>query len=79
MSESASPVRLPTSLRKLIYDEVDATTTYLGFAAPGALTSASVWLIQRLTFTGPDILMEFADGNAEFDNVWDNRASLSYS
>jgi hypothetical protein len=79
MSESASPVRLPTSLRKLIYDEVDATTTYLGFAPPGAATNQDVWMIQRLTFNGPDITVEFADGNAEFDNVWNNRASLNYS
>lgn len=79
MGESAAPVRLPTTFRKLLYDEVDATTTYIGFAAPGTATSAAGWMIERLTFTGPDIAIDFADGNAEFDNVWDNRASLSYS
>jgi hypothetical protein len=63
----------------MLYDEVDATTTYIGFAPPGGATSAAVWMIERLTFSGSDITIEFADGNAEFDNVWNDRASLSYS
>jgi hypothetical protein len=25
-----------------------------------------------------DVIIEYADGNANFDNVWDNRTSLSY-
>jgi hypothetical protein len=79
MAESASPVRHPTTLRKMIYDEVDATTTYIGFAPAGAALSAAVWLIQRLTTSGPDTTLEFADGNAEFDNIWNDRAGLSYS
>jgi ABC-type taurine transport system substrate-binding protein len=56
------------------------TLAYLGQANPGSATSASVWRIQKLTFgSGGDVSTAFADGNANFDNRWDDRASLSYS
>lgn len=61
------------------YDEVDETTAYKGEAAPGTVTSDATWRIARYTFTGPDVTVEFADGDKNFDNIWDNRASLSYS
>ena len=54
-----------------------ATYTYVGEAVPGTLTSAGSWRIKRLTNASGALL--WADGNASFDNVWDNRASLSYS
>lgn len=60
-------------------DEASATITYVGKAATGSATSAAVWQIQRLTDTGSGLTVEWADGNDSFDNVWDNRASLSYS
>ncbi len=64
------------------YDQ-DATTptfAYLGKAQVGAVTSAAVWQIQKLTFGADgDVAITWADGDAAFDNVWDNRASLSYS
>lgn len=53
---------------------------YLGHAVPGTATSAATWRIQKLTFgAGGDVSTQWADGNSNFDNVWDNRASLSYS
>ena len=56
------------------------TTAYLGQAAPGTATSAASWRIQKLVFGGDgDVTTTWADGNAYFDNVWDDRASLSYS
>lgn len=63
----------------LEYDYVSATTSYRGEALPGSATSAAVWRIQLITITGDDVAITWADGNASFDNVWDNRASLSYS
>lgn len=62
------------------YDVVSATISYVGYAAPGTATSAAAWQIKRLT-TAADggIDVEVADGNLNFDNVWDNRASLTYS
>lgn len=78
--ESHTPVRLPGDLKSLRLDVVDATTTYAGKAAAGSATSAGVWQVFRMTNgAGGDLTIEWADGDCEFDNVWDNRASLSYS
>lgn len=60
-------------------DEVSASVTYVGIAAPGTATSAASWQIKKIITTGADIEIVFADGNSNFDNVWDNRAGLSYS
>jgi hypothetical protein len=62
------------------YDQVNDTLAYLGDAVVGSSMSSSVWRIQKLDFgaTG-SVTITFADGNTNFDNVWNNRASLSYS
>ena len=52
---------------------------YLGEAAVGADTSAAVWRIKRITEVADDLTIEFADGDAQLDNVWDNRTLLNYS
>ena len=59
-------------------DSVGATT-YIGEAVPGTITSAALWRIKRMVETGPDLVITWADGNENFDNVWDSRAGLSYS
>ncbi len=62
------------------YDSVDSTTAYLGEATAGTGAGTASWRIQKLVF-GVDgaVTTTFADGNTSFDNVWTNRASLSYS
>lgn len=70
---------LPTLYSKR-YDQVSDVLAYLGDASVGSATSGSVWRIQKLVFTtAGSVTITFADGNTNFDNVWDNRASLSYS
>lgn len=71
---------LPTSSAALALrmDEATATTTYVGEASPATLTSAALWRIKRISTTS-GVVITWADGNNNFDNVWDNRASLSYS
>ena len=59
----------------------DLTSTagyiYTGKAAPGSLTSAAVWKICKIdTTTGATT---WADGNNNYDNVYDDRTSLTYS
>lgn len=64
------------------YDQDAATPTfaYLGKAPVGTATSAAAWQVQKLVFgVDGDVEVTWADGNAAFDNVWDDRASLSYS
>lgn len=65
-------------LLTLLLDEASATVSYIGEAAPASSTSASVWRIRKLDTTSGVALL-YADGNTQFDNVWDNRASLTYT
>jgi hypothetical protein len=60
-------------------DDAGSGVTYQGWAVPGPTTSSAGWRIKRITQTGDDYAIVFADGNANFDNIWDNRAGLSYS
>lgn len=72
-------VSITENVRTKRYDQVSDTTAYLGEAAVGSATSASAWRISKFTFSAEgDVIIEYADGNANFDNVWDNRTSLSY-
>jgi len=63
---------------------VDSTTTtdmtYIGKALLTTLKSASSWQIMRIDDSGTvTIINQFAGGSADFVNVWDNRASFTYS
>ncbi len=63
----------------LVMDEASSTVTYVGLAVEGTATSAASWKIKKITISGTVTSITWADGNNSFDNVWDNRASLSYS
>ena len=59
-------------------DEASATVTYIGSADPGSATSGALWQVKKIDSNNPTSIT-FADGNALFDNIWDDRASLTYS
>lgn len=56
---------------------------YLGWADPGSSISDAVWRIQKLIYgdgnTKPPTAVIWADGDQNFDNIWDNRTSIEYS
>ncbi len=59
----------------------EVTTLYIGRAEPGALLSAAVWSISRSVIASGadnDTSQRWADGDSNFDNVWDDRLILSY-
>lgn len=62
-----------------IIDEASSTVTYVGKAAAGSSTASAVWQIQKISISGSVTTISWADGDGNFDNVWNNRASLSYS
>ena len=70
------PVQEPD--RALRFDDSANPILYLGAAEPGSATASAVWRIQRFDVTS-GVTSTFADGNDNFDNVWNNRAALSYS
>lgn len=64
----------------VLLDAVSDTVTYVGKASPGTSVAAASWQVFRMTTTlEGDLSLEYADGNAAYDNVWDNRASLTYT
>ena len=70
---------LPTEY-KTIVDEASDTVTYVGKAVAGSSTSQAVWNISKFTVSGNTITTKTsADGDFNYDNIWDNRASLNYS
>lgn len=69
------PVYIPPTLT----ERLDVTEEYIyeGQAIAGGSDSSQAWRISRFDLATYDTL--WADGNTEYDNVWDNRATLSYS
>ena len=59
-------------------DSGDPDIEYFGYAVPGTATSAAAWRIFRIDDSA-GIVKQFADSNANYDNIWDNRESLSYA
>jgi hypothetical protein len=76
---TAVPVADQPALVVELIDQASGTITYFGQAAPGTATSAASWRIQRMSVSGTVTTFQYADGNLNFDNVWDNRAALTYS
>jgi hypothetical protein len=59
-------------------DDVGGTVLYIGQALPESATSAAVWRIKKVTFTGSDVSVQWA-GDGEFSLVWDDRLTYTYT
>lgn len=64
---------------QIIVDEQDTDNVYLGESVPNAASSQALWRIRKIMSTGGLVYIQMADGNDNFDNIWDNRTSLTYS
>ena len=61
------------------FDQVGGVS-YLGEAPAGSATSDPVWRLRRyLALAGGETVVQFADGNRDFNNVWDDRLRLGFS
>lgn len=56
-----------------------AGTDYFGYAQLGTSNASPLWRIKKVVTSGTVTEVTYADGNKLFDNVWNDRASLSYS
>lgn len=65
------------NIRKEV-DTTDGSVIYTAWAKRGSTTSEAVWRIKRTTISGSSIKDEWADSNLNFDNVFDDRGSLTY-
>lgn len=65
---------------RLDQDASPPTFSYFGIAAVGSAEASAVWRIKKMVFgLDGDVTVTWADGDDNFDNVWTNRAALSYS
>lgn len=71
----AAVTSLPTYATRV--DEVSSSISYVGKAATGADTSLPLWQIQKID-TSSGLVLTWADGDSKFDNVWDDRAGLTF-
>ena len=74
MTKLAIPIR-----RQVKFDGDSTTIQYIGESSFGTATSSPTWRIFRLSYIGSSFTLDYADGNDNFDNIWDDRASLFYS
>jgi len=66
---------IPLALR---FDASADPILYIGEAYPGASESAAAWRIMRIN-TAVGVSIDWAGGDEEFNNIWADRAILSYS
>lgn len=59
-------------------DESVPYVVYKGFAMPGTEPNSAAWAIQKISRKQDIIVYEWADGNNQFNHIWDNRYALTY-
>lgn len=69
----------------MLVDEASSTVTYIGWAKVGSDTTAgkadNIWKIRKIdtTDSNDQKVSTWADGNTSYDNVWNDRTTLTYS
>lgn len=56
-----------------------STTYYVGRALVGTAESSALWQIKKIVDSSGDVTITYADGDSRYDNIWDNRLSLTYN
>lgn len=64
---------------KILIDEINDTTAYIGQAVSGTATNAPFWSIRKVVTSASWLAVTFANGAASFDQVWDDRLTYTYS
>lgn len=66
---------------QMISQDANDLDQYVGIAKPGTATSSALWQIKKIGYsaTGKVTSVTWAGGTDQFIQIWDNRASLSYS
>ena len=52
---------------------------YAGKAQVGSSTNSPVWSISKTTIVNDDISVQWAEGTALFDKVWNDRLTYTYA
>lgn len=62
----------------LLVDNSGAGVVYKGYATIGTLTSAASWAIEKISSSKGLETHAWADGDRNFDNIWEKRETLTY-
>lgn len=78
-NQTPAPVEGEQAMYAEEFDFVNDSLFYKGEAVPGALYDNPVWRISRTVVDADgDVHKKWAEGNANFDKVWDDRLSYAY-
>ena len=84
-SNLAAPCRLTDRTVAILESDVLKTitetvgdVTYIGKARCGSVTNQPVWQITRITAAGAVVTQEWANGNGNFENIFDNKDTITY-
>lgn len=76
----AAPWLVILPAQSIVTDVANTTVTFVGKASTGTATSASSWLIFKLTTdVNGSITIQYANGSTSYNQIWNDRDSLSYS
>lgn len=59
-------------------DEPSSSITYLGYARQGAATSQPIWKIKKIEVVGTETIVSYAGDGKQHNQIWDDRAILTY-
>ena len=63
-----------------LVDVIDPQNMYVGESIPGTATTAAGWRIKKITEdVSGDMTILWANGSADFTQIWNNRTTLNYS
>ena len=80
--DPANPFSVDNALFRMEFAYTsESLLEYIGRAVPNTITSLALWEIRQFVYDASSNLLQilWADGNKNFDNIWDDRTSLSYS
>ena len=73
-------MRTITGALKVLQTFVGGDLIYLGEAPPGSLSSDGKWRIRKFVYVANNLTeVQWADGDGNFDKVWDDRATYTYA
>lgn len=79
MSTTVNTINDKVFYEPSLVDETEGSVVYKGYAQPGTSTGTPQWAIQKVTNTGGNLSYQWASGTRNFDKLWDNRRSYTYS
>ena len=59
-------------------DDIAINSFYVGKALKGSNSGDSVWQIRKITETGDNVTVSYADDSTRYNKVWDDRSSYTY-